>query len=488
MAFPISSSAALRREAARRLRSALGGESLWLFLAAWAVLGCFVHTRNQVVWNLQHAWVESLAERGTMHVDGSATPRFALERLGDYWTAPDGHSYANSAPGTYLAAAAVYSVLYRALGITYRERFDLASTLVTFLTTGLASAIAFLLLYGLARRATGSRTGGLWVAAAYAFGTHAFPYAGVLYQHLTAAALFVAAFALAFARRRGGQAEGARPALEGLLVGLGLTCSFAFLPMALAIAGYCLFPPGRRRTALFLAGAVVGLLPLMAVNALYFGGPLTTVYDHSQDPNLTRYRLSWAAVAWRARFYFTDPTTGVFYYSPVLLLAVVGLWLGPRDLRRERLAIAAGGLLTLGHLFVVHGTGEAQFPPRLLIPVLPFLALGLVPYWRRDGGPLARPWARALFVLLLVASVCFCGIGALGPTTFRDVARWNAWYVYGHALFPPVPEGMPVYNLPDYVFPLRPVLAWVAAVAGLAAAWRLRANTATAGVDAPPGG
>jgi hypothetical protein len=47
--------------------------------------------------------------------------------------------------------------------------------------------------------------------------------------------------------------------------------------------------------------------------------------------------------------------------------------------------------------------------------------------------------------------------------------------VYWHALFPPLPEGMPVYNLPAYVFPLRPVLGWVALVAALAAAWRLRA-------------
>ena len=56
------------------LRAVLRGESLWLFLAAWALLGCFVHTRNQMTWNLQHAWVESLAERGTLHVGESATP------------------------------------------------------------------------------------------------------------------------------------------------------------------------------------------------------------------------------------------------------------------------------------------------------------------------------------------------------------------------------------------------------------------------------
>ena len=79
------------------------------------------------------------------------TPRFALDRLGDCWAAPDGHFYPNSAPGAYLAAAAVYSVLQRAFGLSYRDDYDLASTLVTFLTTSLAAALVSLLLYRLAR-------------------------------------------------------------------------------------------------------------------------------------------------------------------------------------------------------------------------------------------------------------------------------------------------------------------------------------------------
>ena len=77
-------------------------------------------------------------------------------------------------------------------------------------------------------------------------------------------------------------------------------------------------------------------------------------------------------------------------------------------------------------------------------------------------------------MLLLLPSIAFCMLGALGSTMFRDVARWNAWYVYLHNLFPPVPDGMPRYNLRHYVFPLRGVLVWVALGAGAIAAWRLR--------------
>jgi hypothetical protein len=456
-----------------RFHAVLRGESLWLFVLAFAVLGCFVNTRNQVTWNLQHAWVESLAERGAMHVEGSPTPRFALDRLGDVWIGPDGHAYARNAPGTYFTGAAVYWVLQRVFGLSYRSDFDLSSTLVTFFTTGLSSALVFLLLYRLAKQATASRLGGACVAAAYSFGTLAFPYSGTLYQHQTAAVFFFASFSLAFWRRRTGDERWVRPALEGLLLGLGLSYSFAFLPIGLCLAAYGLSPLGRTRTACFLAGLALGVAPLLAINALFYGGPLTTVYQASHDAQVTTLQFSAATIARRLHFYFTDPTTGLLFYSPVLLLCVPGLARFPRELRCERLTLGVGALLTFGHLLVAGGIGALQFGPRLVIPALPYLALGFVPFWTREPGRALPAWTRLTFVLLLVPSVAACTLGALGTTMFRDVARWNAAHVYFRALWPPGPEGMPVYNLPSYTFPLRPVLVWVALGALLMAGGRL---------------
>lgn len=463
------------------------GESLWLCLLVLASLGCFVNTRNQVTWNLQHAWVESLGERGVMHLEGSPTPRFALDRLVDVWTSPDGHTHARNAPGTYFTGAAVYRVLHRAFGLSYLRDFDLTSTLVTFFTTCLSSALVFLLLYQLAKQVTGSRLGGVCVAGAYSFGTLAFPYSGTLYQHQTAAVFFVGCFSLAFWRRRSGDERWFRPALEGLLLGLGTAYSFAYLPLGLCIAAYCLAPLRRRRTVLFLVGVAVGVAPLLAINALYYGGPLTTVYQASRDYQVTTLEVSWAAIARRLHFYFSDPTTGLFFYSPVLLLSAPGLLLFPRELRRERLTIGAGVLLTLSHLLVASGIGALQFGPRLVLPALPFLALACFPFWISEPGRTPTAWARLAFVLLLVPSISFCALGALGTTMFRDVARWNAWYVYLRSLFPPVPEGMPVYNLAIYTFPLRRVLAWVALGVGVVAVWRLIALRHEAARDARRG-
>jgi hypothetical protein len=313
------------------------------------------------------------------------------------------------------------------------------------------------------------------VATAYAFGTLAFPYSGVLYQHQTAAIFFVGCFALAWRRRHGDSRRSFQPAVEGLLLGLGLTYSFAYLPIALSLAGYCLLPLERRRTLAFAAGVVAGAAPLLILNALFYGGPLTTVYQASRDYQVTTLELSGAAIARRLHFYFSDATTGIFFYCPVLAVAVAGLFAFPRALRREQLAIAAGALLTLGHLLVSSGIGALQFGPRLLLPTLPFLSLGLVPLWLNEPRRIPIAWGRLAFALLGAASVAFCALGALGTTMFRDVGRFNAWYVYAHALVPPVPEGVPVYNLTTYRFPLRQALVWAVPALALLAASRLLA-------------
>jgi hypothetical protein len=106
-----------------------------------------------------------------------------------------------------------------------------------------------------------------------------------------------------------------------------------------------------------------------------------------------------------------SPSRGLLVYSPVLAVAFLGLargCAGSAGAPVRYLALAVGtSLLTLATYTV--WWGGHSFGPRLLVDVLPALALGLVPVWpviRR------RPFARGLFALTLAVSVLVEVVGA----------------------------------------------------------------------------
>ena len=206
-----------------------------------------------------------------------------------------------------------------------------------------------------------------------------------------------------------------------------------FVPWARRSASTASFPPERRRTALLLAGALAGLLPLLTITRCHFGGPLTTVYSTARpEPHELPLLVAGHSVA--AAFYLTEPTTASSSTAR-LSCSRSGLLLPPRELWRERLTIGAGAPLSFGHLLVVGGTGAAQFPPRPLIPHAAVPGASV----RLDRVEVARRPARRLgprrrSCCSCFPSIAFCMLGALGGTMFRDVARWNAWYVYLHNL------------------------------------------------------
>ena len=441
-------------------------ELVWLFVLAWTGLGSFIHVRNQIEWGMQHAWVEALGERGQMFVDESTTPEFA--DVGDVWRAPDGHLYGRNAPGTYLVAGSVYWLLGRLTGLSYASRFGLTASLITWLVTTLATALTMVLLARIGTRLTDSPVAGVATALAYGFGTLAFPYSGVPYQHQTAALFLVAAFAFGLEACDRTPHSSFDFARAGLCIGLVPLFSFATVPAALCVGFYLLSLRPLRRGAPVALGAMLGPGLLLAINARFYGGPLTTVYQASSDPEVTVVHVSVREVIERLWFYLGSPSSSVFLYSPILALAVVGLAAWPATRRREQLAIGGSALATLAHLLVVSGSGASQWGPRLVLPFVPLLCLGLCGFWL-PGRLKKRPW-QLLVGLVLVVSMGFSALGASGPTMYHHLSVYNGVLAYF--------RGWPnlMYDVPSSAFLLRP-LAWPAGGAAIALLWRLRKST-----------
>lgn len=124
--------------------------------------------------------------------------------------------------------------------------------------------------------------------------------------------------------------------------------------------------------------------------------------------------------------------------SPVVLLAVPGLWMLYRRRQYRYIAvtivIAAGFILGYARLREVHWFGGLSWPPRFLIPIVPFLMLGALPVienvFRR---PLGRKFLLVLLLIVYSAWVQLSGVtlpwgayNAALPPESGGLSEWSA--------------------------------------------------------------
>ena len=263
---------------------------------------------------------------------------------------------------------------------------------------------------------------GTGVATAITLGaaTLVLPFSTMYFSHVLAALLSFAAFVLVWRERdreREGSARGVasrespqrpdRPSpraprklvLAGLLGGLAVVCEYP-LAIAAGIVGlYALMPgaPGLVRRALAYGGGLAaGIAPLLAYQWWAFGSPLHLAYADAvaktgftghheiglNDDGFFGITLPRPGTALELLF----SGRGLLTLAPVLVLAIAGVVALRRD-RRHHAEATTIGAIALAYFLYNAGywlpLGGGSPGPRFLIPILPFLALGLAVAWRR---------------------------------------------------------------------------------------------------------
>lgn len=286
----------------------------------------------------------------------------------------DGRSYSDKAPGMSFLAVPAY-VLERAAGIAkapgdWHAEGDLSLWLLRVLVSGLPFLLAVLIVGRLAEELVAGA--GALTAATFGAATIAAPLGPTLFEHDTAAAFAIAAFACAWLGRSRGWAVAA-----GLCAGTAVLFQYATALIALALLVYC-----GRRAGWFLLGVIPPALALGAYDWAAFGSPFHLSYRYVANPFAERQHHGFFGIGVPTLGGLREVLVGnrgLLVFSPVLAAAAVGLWLlWRRGDRAEALLAAVVTVLFVllaGGYFLPYGGGSPG--PRFLVPALPFLVLGL---------------------------------------------------------------------------------------------------------------
>jgi len=390
----------------------------------------------------------------------------------------DGHFYSDKAPGASLLALPAYALFHAGTRLTggerpevrvvpldpaaelagqipdaearapgdrlaYNQPYRTALYLCRLLSTSLLAVAGVLALYLLARRPRRPqgpavpRAHALALALVYGLATPAFVYSTALYGHQPCADLLLLGLALPLLGEHSRRPR-ALALLTGLCLGLAVVCEYpAAVPVAL-IFGLVAWRRGPRFAAWTALGGLPCALALAAYHVAAFGHPLRTGYDFVYLAEFAEgMRVNYGihapkpAVALELLF---GRFRGLFYLAPVLILAAWGLVVdalrtAPKAMSHAPWPIrqlAWLGLAIVGYYLALASgyymwDGGAAVGPRHCVPMLPFLALGLLPALRLVPG------AVRVLGAVSVAQMLAAAAAAPEAPQFGDPLWGHAW-------------------------------------------------------------
>lgn len=252
----------------------------------------------------------------------------------------------------------------------------------------------------------------LLLALTYALGTAAYSTASrALWQHgPSMLMLSVALLLLVWARRR--------PALAAVAA-LPLAMAFIVRPTnAVSIAVFTVYVLlcHRRQFVRYMLLAAAVAIPFLAANLALYGNVLAPYFS---DNHLGTTTFGQALLG-----HMVSPARGVLTFSPILLLAVVGIWRRARRGEWRALDWAVAAAL-VGHWLVVSAWanwwGGFSFGPRMFADAMPFVVYFLIPVLaaaQTAARPSRLAWLAA-YLLLLLPSIAIHYRGA------TSVAAWG---------------------------------------------------------------
>lgn len=311
----------------------------------------------------------------------------------------DGRIYSNKAPGLSFAAAVPYALIHAIAGPP-RDAMTLTIDLYlcSVATCGISGALIGVLLFRCARRRRMSLRDAFLVGLIAGLGTPLFAYSTMLFAHVPSALSVL----IAYLERR-------RPLRCGAALGAATLLNYA----AIVVAAIFVLAAARRprELARIVAGAVPFAIALAAYQLSAFGSPFTTSIATTNPSFLEKGALLGILHApkldalWGLTF---SPYRGLFFLSPVLLLALARL-------RREPLLAACCAAVLVMNACFNGWHGGYTIGPRYLVVIVPLLAVAAI-----ETGSRMRRIAIILGAISLALNLAATAVDPQPPDRVRD--------------------------------------------------------------------
>ena len=393
------------------------------FLCVMFCYAFFIHFIGAGSWNAASRLnlTYALADHGTFSIDNYH------QNTGDK-ALYNGHYYSDKAPGPSFFAVPFYLIL-KWFGVESEKylRYSLS-----FFVIGLPSALTVFPFLGILKMLGVSNQ---WlrvvITLSYALGTLAFPFSTIFYGHQLAAACGIASFYLLLRMRTNiSQERVTFILLSGFFSGIAYCSDYPAGIIMTFLFAYCLAALRKKALGLvWILGLAVPLSVLMYYNSVCFGGPFASAYtyhvSYSHHSGFMGIGLPKIHALWGITF---SPHRGIFYQSPVLLLAFPGLWL---FFKQKQLWKEFWLCFSIVTGFIAFNSGYAYWDgvgtvgARFMVPCLPFLVLlafSAVVKWPKQ--------AEILAVLSIILMMVICATEPRAPEKMKNpLLYWNLFHL-----------------------------------------------------------
>jgi hypothetical protein len=388
-----------------------------IFVIAFIFIAFF--TRDQL-WNpndmSRMAGVESIVERGTFAIDNSTfVNTIDKVKSGE-------HYYSDKPAMSYLVAVPVYYVLHRFFDLDFAHNRNLTYYLVTLFTVGISICIMLVYFYRLLGRFNLDKSMRIFYTASMYLGTLVFPFSLVYSNHGLATALVVITF---YALLNAKTSE--HYLYTGLLSGFLATIDLVLGSIFSILFFIWIFVKARRKTTLFIAGAVIPVLVTLLINYSISGSIIpfnvnTQLFDFKGSAfgpgSLSGIVAQPLSEIGSYAFDLTLGKRGFLSFTPVLVFSLAGLIIAlfRKKYRNEAMLVLAGTIATL--VFYITRTnnhGGCSYGLRWTVPLIPLIYLFTPLIFAKKFKFITT--VKILFVIVLVVSICFALLGAMEPWT-----------------------------------------------------------------------